>query len=320
MAIRNSERVLVAAVVAWSVRHGLDLQRLSHDWLLVLSDGTRRWPVLGYELGLNNSATARIANDKAATFDLLHGAGVPAIPHHLVLHPEMHVFTGGTGNWPRLKELFHASGRDVVLKPNEGTSGRGVIRVRDRLGLERAVQDLFATSRSIALSPFMALSAEERFVVLDGRVRLAYRKRTPAVTGDGVTPLRELVARRLSPESGPAIGEWLGEQPAGALDRVPASGESVSVGWRHNLGLGARSERLPADAANATLALRAAAAMGLRFGSVDIAVGDDGKAQVLEVNSGVMLEHHARQGAAERDEAHAIYADALDLLTGRRTG
>lgn len=319
MAIRNSERVFVQAVAAFADAHGLSLARISHDWLLVLGDGGRRWPILGYDIGLNGSAAVRIANDKAATFDLLAAAGLPAVPHRLVLHPELHVFTGSSGNWSAILDQFDAFGGDVVIKPNEGTSGRDVHRVRDTLALEHAVHAVLSTSRSLAISPYVSLLAEQRFVVLDDAVLLAYEKLTPAVTADGKQSLRSLVAGQLSAESGPSIGEWLATLDAGALDAVPLAGAAIAVGWRHNLGQGARALRLPVDAPGAALACRAAGAIGLRFGSVDIAIPAQGHPQVLEVNSGVMLEHHARQGAAEHAETLALYARALDRLTGRTT-
>lgn len=315
MPIRNDERLLVEAVADFAGGRGLSLTRLSHDWILILEGDGRRHVVFGYDIGLNGATCLRVANDKAASFEVLAAAGVPMIEHRLFLEPIMHRFTGLSGNWEAMLGAFGDFGGDVVVKANEGTSGNDVHRVTSTAELERVAHLLLQGCRSIAISPFVPIAAEQRFVILDGEIMLAYDKFRPAITGDGRRSLRELAAAAMEPEMGEAFGEWLAGRTAAELDRVPADGESVTVGWRHNLGHGARPAELDladaAVAAHSDVALAAAAALGLRFGSVDIAVGADGAASVMEVNAGVMLEHFARGGAARRARALAIYRDAL---------
>jgi glutathione synthase/RimK-type ligase-like ATP-grasp enzyme len=84
-----------------------------------------------------------------------------------------------------------------------------------------------------------------------------------------------------------------------------------------NLSTGGQMEdltgRLPEAAER--LALRAAAALGLRLAGVDliapdIAIGIDG-AHVLEVNSAPGLDYYAAHGPAQHDRARALVIDAL---------
>lgn len=318
MAIRNAERVFVEAVRRFAAERGLALETLSHDWILVLGEGSERRVVFAYDIGLNGSNVVRIANDKAAAYEVLSGAGVPAIEHRLFLEPDLQLYIDGGGNWAALGAAFDDFAGDVVVKANEGTSGKDVHRVRDRAELERVVHRLFQSCRSIAVAPFVPIRREQRFVVLDGAVALAYEKSQPALEGDGRTPLRELLARAMTPESGPSLGDYLATLATGELERVPAAGEPIAVGWRHNLGQGGTLAELdpgsPAGRDGAALALDAAAAVGLRFGSVDIAVGPDGRGQVLEINAGVMLEHYARSGAAARARTLDLYHAALARL------
>ncbi|MDF1737188.1 MAG: hypothetical protein P1U37_18005 [Minwuia sp.] len=320
MAIRNDDRVFVAAVRTFATTRGLSVEALSHDWLLILTaDNGQRFPILGYDIGLNSATTLRIANDKAATADMLAATGIDHIPHRLFLNPDLHVFTRGTGNWESLRAAFADAGHDVVLKGNEGTSGKGVHRVCTLLDLERVTHDLFRTERAIALSPWIAISRETRFVVLDGSVQLAYAKTVPALAGDGVASVRTLVARAMTPEMGPSLGAWLEDLEAEELDRVPQAGEILPVGWRHNLGQGGGIAEVSADAAGHAVALAAAAALNLRFGSVDIAHTVDGGHRVMEVNAGVMLEHFARSGAERRAQVVETYHDALARLVSSPT-
>lgn len=315
MAIKNDDRVLVAAVHRFAADHGLTVEGLSHDWLMILTapDG-QRFPLFGYDIGLNSATTLRIANDKAATSDMLAACGVPHVPHQLFLSPDMHVYTRGTGNWATMMAAFDAAGGDVVLKSNEGTSGKDVHRARSHLDLERHAHALFRTERAIALSPFTPILRETRFVVLDGIVRLAYTKDAPSLTGDGQTAMRDLLARAMVPEMGSTLGAWLDDADATDLDAVPAEGTQLPIGWRHNLGLGGAIMAVANNAPGAELAISAAAALNLRFGSVDIAHTAEAADQVMEVNAGVMLEHFARSAPDRRDAVIATYADALGRL------
>lgn len=315
MAIRNDDRVFVAAVRAFATARGMSVEALSHDWLLILkaADG-RRFPLLGYDIGLNSATTLRIANDKAATANMLAAADIDHIPHRLFLNPDLHVFTRGAGNWESLRAAFANAGGDVVLKGNEGTSGKGVRRVRTLLDLERVIHELFRTERSIALSPWVEITQETRFAVLDGTVRLAYAKTVPTLAGDGVSPVRTLVARAMTPEMGPSLGAWLEDLETCELDRVPHDGERLPVGWRHNLGQGGGITEVSVDADGHAVALAAAAALNLRFGSVDVARTVDGQHRVMEVNAGVMLEHFARSGTERRAQVVETYHDALARL------
>ncbi|WP_416896604.1 MAG: ATP-grasp domain-containing protein [Minwuia sp.] len=313
--IRNDERLLVEAVVRFAGDRGLKLVRMSQDWVMALEGPAGRHLVFGYDLGLNGATTLRVCNDKAATYDVLAAAAVPMIEHRLFLEPIMHRFTGLPGNWSRLLEAFEAFARDVVVKANEGTSGNDVHRVTSTAELERVVHLLLQSCRSVAVSPFTELTAEKRFVVLDGEILLAYAKERLSVEGDGKTAIRQLAAAAMDPAGAEEFADWLAGVPRSELDRVPTAGERVVLGWRHNLGHGAQAERIdpeaPAHAAAAGLALRAAEAVALRFGSVDIAETMDGAPVVMEVNAGVMLEHFGRRDPEARATALGIYTAAL---------
>jgi glutathione synthase/RimK-type ligase-like ATP-grasp enzyme len=319
----STQRVLNESVRRYAEARGLDLRRHADGWILELAGGEAPAHfIYGYDLGLNTSSSRQLANDKSATFEVLDRRGIAAVEHRLFLHPRLLDFVAGEGNWRALLQAFDALGGDVVVKDNEGTGGMEVFRVRSVKQLEQRVHALFQVARGIALSPFLAIETETRFVLLDGVCRLAYRKERAAVTGDGRTNLAGLIARDIAAGRLGAGGARV-TAPDADLAAIPAAGVQVALEWRHNLGQGARAVPVdanePAHAAELDLARRAMAALGLRFASVDV-VAVAGAPRVLEINAGVMLEVAAATSAGGTATADGIYHAALDLAlaAGRR--
>jgi ribosomal protein S6--L-glutamate ligase len=93
-----------------------------------------------------------------------------------------------------------------------------------------------------------------------------------------------------------------------AKKRNPASDQ-----WQHNLGLGATAtietnEKLKAKLV--PLAKKTMTALTLEFASVDIVSSEQGL-KVLEVNSGVMMEHFSQESAENYQLAKNIYREAV---------
>ena len=186
----SSPRYLSQAIQRCSADHGVALEIRADGWLHVLDQPGRRHLIFGYDLGLNSAVAHRLACDKAATAELLAALGVAAVPHAFVLAP---VFSGGAEvPWARLLDLLARHPAGLVVKPNEGTSGRGVTRVRTPEQLMAAVNGLFALQQNAALAPMLAIEDEVRAVLLDGAPLVVYRKDRPSVTGDGTRSLRQL--------------------------------------------------------------------------------------------------------------------------------
>lgn len=320
MADLNAERALVAIVRRWADQHAVRVEMLGEGWILRLTRGETVRFIHGYAFDLNTAATHNIAGDKAATSDVLAAAGVPRVEHRLFLHPDLARYIAHPGNWRPMLAFFDACRRDVVVKDNTGTGGRGVHRARTEIELEAAALALFERGHSVALSPFIDIEKETRLVMLDGRCEAAYAKIRPAVTGDGTRTVLELLAeqvtaRGLSAELSRFLAT-LDAESAAILREKPGLGEQRLLNWRHNLGQGAgvrlEDPASPALRPLVDLAARAAAALNLAFGSVDV-VRVNGRDLVLEVNAGVMMEAFvgAPHGAAL---AQRIYEQALERM------
>lgn len=86
--------------------------------------------------------------------------------------------------------------------------------------------------------------------------------------------------------------------------------------WKHNLGLGAEPIIIEKDSIYdnlSKLALSASLAVNGKFVSVDI-VDVSGKLMVLEINSGVMMEHFASKNFENYKIAESIYGEAINLM------
>lgn len=314
----SSPRHLSLAVQRYSAEHGIGLEIGADGWLHVLGQPGRRHLIFGYDLGLNSAVAHRLACDKAATAELLAASGVAAVPHAFVLAP---AFSGAAEvPWARLLDLLERHPSGLVVKPNEGTSGRGVTRVRTPDQLTAAVSGLFALQQNAALSPLLAIEDEVRVVLLDGAPLVVYRKARPSVTGDGTRSLQELALAALPPAAqARALARLQSAFAPAELAAIIPAGARRRLDWRHNLEAGATPVLLDSGAmhdACIKLAASAAEAIGIRFASID-AVQADGRWQVLEINSGVVMEALA---AFHPERVQAAYRAALDALLGGPRG
>lgn len=83
--------------------------------------------------------------------------------------------------------------------------------------------------------------------------------------------------------------------------------------WRHNLGQGARAVLMDPLPECLEICRRVMKELGLRFASVDLVETEEGELKLLEVNSGVMMDHLSMQGEKERKLVKEILRDALRL-------
>ena len=325
--MQNAERFMIAAIRDAAGRLGVEFSLHSDAWLIRLERAGLVRHVIGYDCGLNTSAAAKVAIDKAATSAVLARAGVAHVPHHIFFAPDMHYFVAERKSFADAHGLFQALGQDVVVKPNEGTGGNSVMRCRSPLELDEALLKIFPVERALVIAPFLKIQDEHRTIVLNGQVRFMFRKRRATVTGDGQTPLYSLVAGYLDgidmpsrhrAEAALIASRMAADAGLDLLAPLPL-GQTFLIDWRHNLARGAAAEEIPATdpryRAIADLALAAAHAIGIAFASVDI-VATGGAYRVLEINSGVTIDKMAAHLTDGRARAQAMYDDVVRGLFG----
>jgi glutathione synthase/RimK-type ligase-like ATP-grasp enzyme len=312
----NSQRTFVNAVQKYCAAHGIAIEVKSQGWLIAMQKGPKRHFAYGYHLGLNSAVTHRIANDKAATAEILEMDSIPCVPHALFLSPGLSEYIPPVGSWEAMLRLLKESPDGIVVKPNEGTSGNLVFKVLTKPGLELAVSEIFSLNLNLAISPYLEIKNEVRVILVDDLPVVVYSKSRPSVTGDGVHSILELARAAMPAERLSAIlPRMSGDLDSATLDTVLPPGQHHALNWRHNLDAGAEPALLQQGETRercVELARAAAKSIDLRFGSIDVVEVDDGW-RVLEINSGVVME---ALGKTHPELVYATYAAALDKVFG----
>jgi glutathione synthase/RimK-type ligase-like ATP-grasp enzyme len=314
LAIPITQRIFVDAITQYCLARNITVEVRSEGWLIVMGRGERRHLAFAYDVGLNSAVAHQIANDKAAAAEVLQCSAVPCIPHTLFLGPKLAAYTRAADSWETMLRLLAEHSAGLVVKPNEGTSGDGVFRVTTKAALELAVGRILGSYPSLAISPYVEIEDEVRVVLVDDLPVVVYSKERPFVIGDGRHSLLELAlaatpARRRSTMLPGLIAE-IGRTE---LDAIVPMGERRILNWRHNLDCGARPVLLNEGEdrlACIDIAIKAARAIGIRFGSIDV-VRSDRAWRILEVNAGVKME---ALGRSHPELAYAAYQAALDKV------
>jgi len=100
------------------------------------------------------------------------------------------------------------------------------------------------------------------------------------------------------------------------LDYIPKKDEKVTLGWKHNLCLGANPVVIAEPKLTkvlSELALKAARALNIKFASIDIVkIGEEFK--ILEINSKVTMGNFAASSEENYQITKSIYKDAIEAM------
>lgn len=294
--MEGCERQFVKIIKEICLEHGIEFQSFSFDWILQLSANDRRMYIYGYRFPNNSATTDLICSDKAALSDILSAHKIPHIEHYYFMSPNNEKYTGENGDWGRMSSLLDKYGQ-VVCKPNTGSGGRNVFKVSTQKDLEVAVYNIFTKSKSMCIAPYRNIESEYRVIIINSHVGIIYEKKRPNVVGNGIDNIRCLIGKNGELENI--------EIDAGLdLDYIPNQEEAVELSWRHNLGRGAKPVVVVDGCVKeqlTELALSCSFALNIEFASIDI-VKDEYGLEILEVNSGIMMENLS----SESDEYYAI--------------
>lgn len=265
---------------------GIELKKLSFDWILQLTKDGKVRHITGNRFDINPEAGGDIACDKYATYEVLKSQNVPVVEHTMVFNPAMrgrYISDEGVSLTVVSEFLKHGC---LVVKPNNGCEGIGVSLCRTLRETEIAIQKLFKSHGSVSICPFYDIKTEYRTFYLNGKIHLIYGKTKPFVVGNGKSTMGELIEQLDLPEKG-VVNDNLN---AIDLNYVPNDKEKVEISWKHNLSGGA----LPTVLEKSELydkiekvAIQAGKAMNMNFATIDVIQTSDDELYVLEVNSGV---------------------------------
>jgi len=261
-----------------------------------------------------------IASDKEETNRILADLGLPVPEQYLVYGPDDAVRASGRVGYP------------VVVKPFNANHGRGVsLDLRDDDHVEIAFQKALEHSRGVLVEKF-ATGFDHRILVIDGAV-VAVSKRVPGhVVGNGTSTIEQLVDE-VNEDPRRGIGHEkvltrieLDYQATRLLElkdytsaTVPGEGEVVYLRSTGNLSTGGTAvdvtDVIHPD--NASMARRAARAIGLDVAGVDFITEDitksykDAGGIICEVNAAPGFRMHTNPvEGTPRDVAGPV----LDML------
>lgn len=152
---------------------GITCLNLSRNWVHLLTYKNQKRFIIGGNFDLNSAASAAIASDKVATYQVLDAHKVPAIPHYMVLNDNF------THNLPfkdiaSLKDAIQSL--PVVVKPLRGYGGRSVSLCKTQSEAKEAALALLNTEGSCCISPYVDSVHEYRAFFLDDKILYIYQK------------------------------------------------------------------------------------------------------------------------------------------------
>ncbi|MBP3284213.1 MAG: hypothetical protein J6M02_01795 [Clostridia bacterium] len=274
----------------------IEMQSFSDDWAFRLEkDGKVRY-IYGYRFGLDHGSVQQLCTDKSITSDLLAFYGIPHVKHFFFMNVE---------DYEKSAEGLLEKFEKVVCKANEGTGGNQVFLAETKEEMRSAAREIFEKGSTLAISPYIEIEKEYRAIVLDGEIKLIYSKERPFVVGDGFHTVAELSER-----DGVKLADLA------LQNQVPKKNEKILVNWKHNLGQGAipvieKEEREIARVSR--LVKNVLQKVGIRFASIDVIKYNENYA-VLEINSGVMMEHFSKVSRENYEIAKEIYKEAMMKL------
>ncbi|HEX4769384.1 MAG TPA: cyanophycin synthetase [Bryobacteraceae bacterium] len=307
------------AIVAAAQKRGIPWKRADENSLVRLGLGKHAKYVEGTISSNTSTVAVDVASDKELTKRLLRAAALP-VPNGCVVRTREEAI-----------ECLHTAPCPVVVKPLDGSQGRGVslnLRTPEQVG--EAFELAAKISPSVIVEE-MFRGVDFRVVVVDGKMVAAAQRIPPHVWGDGKHSIRDLIElanrdprrgdkheKPLTKIAADPIALAVLNKAGHTLDDVPEPNEMVLLRESANLSTGG-SARDVTDRLHPTvkrICERAAQTIGLDICGIDLVlpcVSEPfaGRGGIVEVNAspGIRMHHFPSEGEP-RDVGGAI----VDML------
>ena len=280
---------------------------LSKDWVIMLEYKNKTRFLSGYKFDLNKHALGLILDDKYAMYDVLNYKYIPVIKHDIVYkYDNNNLYAKDCKGLEYAKKLFSKYQENIVLKINNGTCGRDIYHVNNLDDLINKYNKLMIKYSSISICPFYDVINEYRAILINGRIKLLYKKIKPRLVGDSKKTIKELL-QEFNPE-------YFKDYNEENKDIILKAGEVYEYDWKFNLSRGSISsfDILESDKKEiSNIINKINEFFELKFVSVDIIKTSDNRFLVMEINSGVMMENFINQHEDGEKIAKEIYKEAI---------
>ena len=249
-----------------------------------------------------------ISDDKFATSEMCKLLNIPVVDETIFYRStNKNAYAEGKKTYEDMLQYFNENNQNVVLKRTNGTCGQDVYHIEDTDVLEKVYNEIFIDNDTICASPYYNIENEYRAIVLNGEIKLMYKKIKPIVLGDGKKSIAELL-REFNPYYFRNYKN----------DIVLREGEEYQYGWKFNLAAGSLPSLEIDDLVRqevSEIVLNAAKKLNMNFCSVDvIKCKDEDKYYVMELNTGVMMNRFIKEIPDGYKIAKQIYSEAIDEM------
>lgn len=281
---------------------------LSKNWIIMLEKNQKTKFIAGYKFDLNSHGFGNVLDDKYATYEIFSQKQLPIIKHHIMFSPQnKEDYAVCSNQYQFAFELFETYNQNIVIKPNEGTSGRDVYHITKKEELIPCLEKLFQSNFSVSICPFYNIKMEYRMIIFQNECQIIYGKKRATVIGDGKQTIRELLIK-LNPCLKPKLMD-------SQYDKILEKREEYSYNWKNNLSEG--SIPIPVDekirSKLEAIQKQMIQKISLEFCSVDI-IETEKEFLILELNSGVMMNHYMELFPNGKKIAKEIYRKALQTM------
>ena len=290
-----------ASIVNAALARNIPYRRLTQGSMVQFGWGSRQRRIQAAETDATSAIGESIAQDKDLTKMLLEAAGVPVPLGRSVRDPD--------AAWEAAREL----GGPVVVKPRDGSQGRGVaVNIRTREQVLAAYEAAAQISAEVIVERYIP-GHDFRLLVVGDQLVTAARRDPPQVTGDGRHSIRQLVEQvNADPLRGDGHATSLTKIRFDDIalatlatqgyhaDSVPPAGALVALRHNANLSTGGSATDVT-DEVHPDLAARAVTAarmVGLDICGVDVVAEtvhlplEEQHGGVVEVNTAPGLRMH----------------------------
>lgn len=281
-------------------------------------------------IDLNTLGAAEIAKDKGYAKFFMAQMGYPVVKGRDFYSTRWAKAIGSKDDIHAAYRYAQKIGLPVIVKPNSGSQGVGVMLVHTKREFYDALRRIFVRDR-VALVEECVPGKDYRIVVLDSKIISAYERLPLSIVGDGISTVGELLKTkqqnfvaasrdtRLKLDD-PRIQLKLARKKLNFAS-VLANGEHIFLLDNANLSSGGDSVDVTSQVHPGfkKIAIQLTHDMGLRMCGVDLMVnGDISEAPkqywVIEINAAPGLDHYARSGAAQEKIVEELYLKVLKSM------
>ena len=126
---------------------------------------------------LNSHIASILCDDKYAMFEVLKYHNIPVIDYKLIWDRSIIKSEDEINKKVKyLEEYFKNCNNHIVLKPNDGYSGKMIFNIENKNDIKSSLIKLLDWTSSIVVNPFYKIKNEHRVIILNEKCRLIYTK------------------------------------------------------------------------------------------------------------------------------------------------